>query len=691
MTGYGFAIDPLVPLWLIGALALAAAPLTAWSLWRGRRGALLRALALALVLAALVNPQIRREERDPLPSVVAVVVDETASQSLGQRREETERIRAEVEARLERFPNIEIRWIRAQDTVSEESDGSELFRALRDGLADVPPERIAGAIMITDGQVHDVPAEAAGLGFRAPVHALITGREGERDRRIVLMTAPRFGIVGHTQTFVFRVEDVGAPPAARIATTVRRDGDVTDQRTVRSGEVVRVEVEVGHAGDNVVEIEVETLPGEITTTNNRVAATLKGVRENLRVLLISGEPHAGERTWRNLLKSDASVNLVHFTILRPPDKVDATPIRELSLIAFPVRELFQEKINEFDLIIFDRYERRGILPMIYFDNMARYVRNGGAILIASGPEDAGFDSVFQTPLSAVLPAEPRGTLLETPYHPRLSAQGQRHPVTRALPGSQEDPPRWSRWFRLVDADTRSGRVLMQGPAERPVLMLDRQEEGRVALFLTDHVWLWARGFEGGGPHTDILRRLVHWLMKEPDLEEEALRVRRVGRDLVIERQTMEDTIGPATVTTPTGQAREIVLGAGEPGVFRASIVATEPGIWRVAQGGKSVLTHVGPINPREFADPRSTTDVLAPLVQATGGTARRVASDAGLDVPRIVPVRSGDTFAGPGWIGLRPTEATVLKGIDAYSLFAGLLGLALLLGGLGLAWYRESR
>ena len=186
--------------------------------------------------------------------------------------------------------------------------------------------------------------------------------------------------------------------------------------------------------------------------------SIDGVRDKLRVLLVSGEPHAGERTWRNLLKSDANVDLVHFTILRPPEKQDGTPINELSLIAFPTRELFQQKINEFHLIIFDRYARQGVLPIIYFDNIARYVRDGGAVLVAAGPDYAEPDQLWRTPLDAILPAEPSGRVTEAAFHARLTDLGKRHPVTRGLDGADDEPPHWSRWFRIVDTKTANGTI-----------------------------------------------------------------------------------------------------------------------------------------------------------------------------------------------------------------------------------------
>src|SRR6267378_2956430 len=366
---------------------------------------------------------------------------------------------------LKKIKGLEVRVVEAGQADGE-TDGTRLFSALSSALSDVPIDRVAGAFMITDGRVHDIPANAAALGFQAPVHALITGRKDERDRRIAISAAPRFGIVGQTQTVTYRLDDQGVT-GERAKVVIRRDGEVISERTLSSGQTSSVDIDIKHAGPNIVEIEASPLENELTLVNNRAVVAIDGVRDKLRVLLVSGEPHSGERTWRNLLKSDASIDLVHFTILRPPEKQDGTPINELSLIAFPTRELFQQKINEFQLIIFDRYARQGVLPILYFDNIARYVRAGGAVLIAAGPDYASQTSIWRTPLESVLPAEPSGRTTDQPFRAKLSDLGKRHPVTRGLEGADEDPPHWSRWFRLVDARATKGTNVMNGPDGKP--------------------------------------------------------------------------------------------------------------------------------------------------------------------------------------------------------------------------------
>jgi hypothetical protein len=686
--GYGFAFDPLLPLPALMAAGIVALLIAAILILSRSRGSLLRALALALALLALVNPSFTREDREPLSSVVAVIVDKSASQRFGDREKVTEEARAALAEKLSKIPGLEVRMVDASGNDSE-GEGTRLFSALGVALSDVPPERVAGAILITDGRVHDVP-DASILGFAAPVHALITGREGERDRRVALTATPRFGIVGQKQTIGYRVEDEGAPKGARVEVVVRRDGEVIARPAVVAGEPAQLQIEIAHAGANIIEIEAAPLEGEITPLNNRAALTIEGVREKLRVLLVSGEPHSGERTWRNLLKSDANVDLVHFTILRPPEKQDGTPINELSLIAFPTRELFQQKIKEFQLIIFDRYAQQGVLPMIYFDNIVNYVREGGAVLVAAGSDYASPNSIFHSPLETILPAEPTGNMTEAAFQPRLTEAGKRHPVTRTLPGADFDPPHWSHWFRLINARSERGTPVMSGPNDNPLLILSRYGEGRVALLLSDHIWLWARGFEGGGPHLDLLRRLSHWLMKQPELEEERLLLSVQGGDLSIERRTMLDEAVPVMVTTPSGKTRAINLALTEPGVYRATTPASELGLWRASDGTLTALVNVGPINPREFAEVTSTKSVLEPLTSATGGGTLRI-SELGSPAPRIVGVRSGERFAGSDWLGLKLREASTLRGLGLFPLFAGLSGLLILLASVAAAWAREGR
>ncbi len=658
------------------------------------RGGWLRAVAALALAAALANPVLLNEERVALPTTVAIVVDTSQSQRLQDRTADTEAALVALRANLERFPQFDVRVVESGADAGATAPQTRLFEALRSALSDVPPSRVGGAILITDGQVHDLPADAAGLGFDAPLHALVTGTGDEYDRQIRIVEAPRFAIVGTPFPMTYVVRDEGEMPAGgsrQVDVEVRLNGDLVSIEPAITGEVMPVEITLDRGGANIIELSVAELDGELTTNNNRAILPVEGIRENLRVLLVSGEPHTGERTWRNLLKSDASVDLVHFTILRPPEKQDGTPINELSLIAFPTRELFVEKIDDFDLIIFDRYQNRNVLPLLYYDYIAQYVNNGGALLIAAGPEYAGDTSVAFTPLAEALPGQPDGSVTEGAYYPRLTENGARHPVTRDLEGSSAEPPQWGRWFRSVGVTAIEGTTVMRAQGERPLLVLNTHGEGRVGLFLSDHGWLWARGFEGGGPHVNLYRRLAHWLMKEPDLEEEALTAATEGNRLIVRRQTMADEAAPLTIETPSGQTVEMAMTAAEPGRFETIYEADEIGLFRLTNGDLSTLAHVGAPDAPEFRDMISTTAPLAALTGDTGGSARRLASGSGIDVPSILPVRSSAEASGRDWLGLRTTDETELRGVTRTGLFSGFLGLAILLMALASMWYREGR
>ena len=681
--------NPELPPWLLAALAAAAALPIAYALARRARGAPWRALAAAALLLALAEPTLVSEEREPLADVAAVVVDESQSQRIGDRRATSERALETLRPRLEDRRNLEVRVVRAgrnglpQDGAGR---GTALFAALAEALSDTPKDRRAGVVLITDGQVHDVPADPAAIG--APVHVLLSGAEGERDRRLIVEQAPSYGIVGRVLELKVRVEDAAAEAGRPVALSLTKDGGEAERHVVAIGERQTIPFALEHGGKTIVEVDIGAGEGELTAENNRAVVAINGVRDRLRVLLVSGEPHPGERTWRNLLKADPSVDLVHFTILRPPEKQDGTPVRELSLIAFPVRELFEVKLKDFDLIIFDRYRRRGVLPQVYLGNIVDYIRGGGAVLEAAGPAFATALGLYRTPLGLVLPGEPTGVVHEVGFKPRLSRLGRRHPVTAALPGSEGREPSWGRWFRLVEVATERGDILMEGVNGKPILVVHRVGKGRVAQLLSDHAWLWTRGFENGGPQAELLRRLAHWLMKEPDLEEEQLRATASGEGLVVSRRSLDESARRVVVTGPDGEERSAILAPAANGLAQARIGVEGIGLYRLDDGDKTAVAAVGPLNPLELSDVRTTAERLAPAAQATGGSITWLAARA---VPDVRRVGRGQTAAGPGWIGLVRNDRYLVTGVAQLSLMPPWLALVLILGLIAWCWWREAR
>ncbi|CEJ88715.1 conserved hypothetical protein; putative membrane protein [Hyphomicrobium sp. GJ21] len=709
---WSITFAPLVPNLVLIALAAVAIGLVIALLVRRSRGALLRLAALAALIGALLNPILKEEQRESLDNVAIVVLDESPSQKLSDRTKQLEAIRRDIEAKFAKIPNLKIKWVNGGVPGEQTAPGTNLFADLNAALSDTAPDRIAGVVFVSDGQVHDVPKSAAALGFDAPVHTLLTGKPDEFDRRIEIIEAPRYGLVGQSRPIELAVRETGKAPTSgsgAVTLKVRREGQPDETVRTEIGRKVTVNMPIPHTGTNIVEIELAPTPGELTTANNRAVVAAEGVRENLRVLLVSGEPHPGERTWRNLLKSDAAVDLVHFTILRPPEKQDGTPINQLSLIAFPTRELFSEKINEFDLIIFDRYEHRGILQLLYYDNIARYVdEHGGALLVAAGDDYASAYSIYHTPLSSVLPAAPTGRVLEMPFRAKITPEGQKHPVTQGLPGwnaakvaDASPQPTWGHWFRQAEVTGERGRIVMTGAEDKPLLVLDRKGKGRVALLTSDQAWLWARGYDGGGPHTDLLRRLSHWLMKEPDLEEERLIASARGLKLTVERRSMDDEISPVKILGPGGDTTDVTLtrAKAEPGVWRSTIDVKLPGLYKAetpaSTGELTAVANAGVEDPREMSEVTATDSKMKPIADATGGgvfwtrTANGSATD--IDVPRISMMSSAKVMAGSGWLGLKDRQAYLTRGVKLTPMFNGFAALAALLALIALAWWREGR
>ncbi|WP_370050255.1 MULTISPECIES: hypothetical protein [Salipiger] len=678
MTGQ-IVFDPLLPWAAIIALGVVALAGVILALWRGLTGWPLRFFAGLILVAALTQPSFQEEDRAPLSDIVLMVVDQSASQRLADRLSVTEDAADTLQARIEARPNTEIRRIEVGD--GEGDTGTQLMTALSTAMAEEPRGRIAGIFLLSDGRLHDLERAP---NLPAPMHLLMTGRDSDWDRRLIVQNAPAFAILGEPVTLTLRVQDDGAAPGAvETRLDISVDGAEPQQFSVPIGEDVELPIELPHGGLNVIRFSTPEAEGELTDRNNAALVQINGVRDRLRVLLVSGEPHAGGRTWRNLLKSDSSVDLVHFTILRPPEKQDGVPVTELSLIAFPTRELFLEKIDDFDLIIFDRYKRRGILPAIYLDNVRNYVENGGAVLVAAGPDFASADSIYRSPLSEILPAEPTARVIDESYSPRVTELGERHPVTAGM----GDPESWGRWLRQIELDPIGGDVVMSGVDDRPLLVLDRVGEGRVALLGSDQAWLWSRGYEGGGPQLDLLRRLAHWMMKEPELEEEALWAEATGQTMRIIRRSLGEDVGTVTVTRPDGETEEVTLSEVSPGRFEALYEGPEIGLYRLSEGEEEAVIGLGPAAPREFEQTIASGDALEPVIDTMRGGVMPL--EDGL--PSIRAVSAGRPAAGRGWIGLTPREAYETMDVRQIPLLPAWLTLLLASGFIIGAWLREGR
>ncbi len=699
--------DPLLPLWALGFVITSAIIVALVFIWRSPQSGIFRTLALASMLAVLFNPQLQTNDESPLDDIVLVLIDQSMSQTLDNRIAVSRQISNALNQRLNQLENIEVREIPIEGTQE-----TLILDALRSALADAPRAQLAALFLVTDGQASDIPlnenneAQLGNMGglipAHMPLHVLLTGRENETDRRIKLLNAPRYGIVRESVRVSFRVEDIGPNEKPldiqqNVPVSLKVDGVEILNQAVPVGQNVGFDVPLDRPGQLIIELSAATKQGELSPLNNTAVLPITAVRDRLRVLLISGEPNPGERVWRNLLKSDPSIDLVHFTILRTADKFDSASSNELALIPFPTNELFIEKLKEFDLIIFDRYTWRNVLKSYHFDNIARFVEEGGAMLVASGPEYNGRLSLARRrTISWLLPALPKTGTIDKAFRPALTQAGRRHPVTANLP----EQGFWGRWLRTIPTTLKTGISLLSGADDHPILILDRIGEGRIGMIQSDHIWLWSRGFDGGGPHAELLRRTAHWLMKEPQLEEERLSLTADKNNLIIERRTLSDSPSATTLTLPDGTQRLVEMQKADTGAFRAVISDLPPGLYRASADELFAVGAIGLAGAPELKNIVSDQRKVLPLVQQSGGGifAPRQTSET-IKLPAIRPLTfngqsSNDeqkTRAGPGWAGITRNHSVQIEGTHARALTSPWVWLFLIALMIGLAWALESR
>ncbi len=680
-TSLRLIADPLIePMLLTGAAGVFAA-LALLFLWQARWKSLWRLAAGAILLAVLANPSLVEEKREHTDDVALVIVDRSPSQSMAGRPAQTDAALAWVRDQLGTRPGLELRV--RETTGSKESPVTEtsLFDIYESGFADIPANRRAGTIVISDGRIADVPASLP--AGHEPLHLLMTGRKDDHDLQVRLLKAPTYGLTGKELQLNFRIDNPGGEYGQNVAVTLRGpDGSVRTE-TVAANMDQSWTLPVPYPGQNVYELTIPEGKGELTTLNNRAVFSVTGVRDRLRVLLVSGEPHAGGRTWRDLFKADSGVDLIHFTILRSPLERDTVPQRELSLIAFPIRELFEVKLKEFDLIVLDRFHLNNILPDYYFQNIRRYVEDGGALLEVSGPSYGTEQSLYNTSLGSIFPARPAGQVIVGAFKPAVTALGKIHPVTQTI----AQIPSWGSWLQFVPVTPIAGDVLMSAN-NQPLLILNHVGKGRIAQLASDQIWLWTRGYDGGGPTQELLRRIVHWLMKEPELEEDALDARADGETLTVRRRQIKDSAGEVELVKPDGTKETVSLKPDQDGWLSAGVTAKDQGIYEFSSGAHRRMVTFGDTNSPELRDLIASPEPLAALVKSGKGASIALENTP---KPEIRLLEADRSYGGRDWLGLRQNHATVVTGTEQYPLLPPWLGLLLAGGMIVLAWWAEGR
>lgn len=672
LTTSGIAFEPIVAIWLLILLTVLGMIALAVYLWRRGRAPVSRALALICGLLALAGPSVERQDRKALPEVVAIIVDKSESMALSGRSTGVDVALATLKAKLAAMAGLDVRVVNMADT----NLGTSLAPALDQALGDVPANRVAGAIVLTDGLISD----GADAVSPFPIHQALIGKPNERDRRLIVKSAPRSAPIGEEARVIVQVQD--SVPFAQITVHIGQEPPQT--RDVPTGEDVVIAVPIDRRGNIPVAIKTAAVSEEISSANNAVALSISGVRDRLRVMLVTGEPYAGARAWRNLLKSDPSVDLVQFTILRSPDKGDDTPVEELSLIQFPTRELFMDKISSFDLVVFDRFKRLSVLPDEYLESVANWVEDGGAFLVLAGPAEAQSEGVFSTSLSRIIPATLSGKSIEQAYRPTLTQRGLTHPVSAGLADQSQT---WGQWLR-VQASTPRGDVLLEG-AGQPLLVLSQVGKGRSAAIMSDQAWLWRRGYDGGGPFDELFRRTSHWLMKEADLEADRLSLRSAAGKLLVERRAASDP-GLAAVTGPKSR-ENLSLIVGAPGVWRGDLAVEQAGLFQVQSGDKQAFIIAGIGNPAEARVLRADASAVSgPQSKAGGGAVAWLGQDGKGNLPAITRVGATQKVRG-GEIALRQTGASSIVATRRDPLVPGWIFAVLMFGFSLLGWWREGR
>ena len=637
-----------------------------------------------LLTLIVINPKKNVKEELFYKNIVLVALDKTLSMSETKKTEEVELINKYIESTILTYDKFIKKEVLLENSDIEEKDsGTNFFSTLKKELNKINKDRVAGIIFVTDGQIHDIEEYSDKLD-NIPIHFIIVGKENELDRVLKTYNVPDYSIVGEQVNFDLIVEDYYTKKD--LVADIILDGKKYLSKKIKPNKNYQISIPIYHAGENVLEIKVKKLPGEISEINNYKIHKIKGVHEKLRVMLISGEPNMGLRSLRNLLNSDPSIELVHFTILRPPSKRDLTPVKELSLIPFPTDELFAADISKFSLIIFDQYSLQGVLPKKYLSNITNFVLKGGALLDIAGPEYAKQTSIINSPLKIILPTNPLDELGVEEFKPELTELGLRHPITNKLITNYKNKP-WGSWNRFIKTEKKSGKILLKHK-NYPILVASQVGDGRVVQLLSDQTWIWKKSITESGPLTELVRNTIHWLLKTPELEENFLNFTKNSNIINVTLNTLLPGNANAKITSPSNKTINFLMKDNNSGGLNGQFISNELGKHKLEVKGITKYIYLGQKNNKELEDIKSTENKVN-ILSKTKNNISTHWYESGM--PKILIIYNDKILSGQNWIGIKnknvpKTSQFISKEyLDWYFLLPFLLGLFIY------SWFRESR
>jgi hypothetical protein len=651
-----------------------------------------------------------QQTKKPINDEVAIILDNSASQQYSGKLKRSEDVLESLRERIAEIPSLTARVYSLSEFQNSDDElsgdqSTRLLPALRKILSNLDEDRLSGVIFLSDGQVSDSEettgselAQNINKHINKPFSVALSGNDSDLDAWITLNNYSKYGKVGSNAqiTFTPHYSDnngAGINNISGVVDVLDDAGNVVESRQVSYGKQVQITLPITKPRLNRYLLALRPVSGELSRINNMLPIELNGIRERMKVLLVTGKIYQGQRLWRNFLKSDPSIDLVHFNILRDVSDNPSAPEYELSLIPFPIFELFGEGIHKFDLIILDQYQGNFQIPEIYLNQVASYVTQGGSLLYVAGDSPDATMAIENSEFQSVLPIVPRGESILRSFKVKPSGLGISHPVTGNFAPNLGSSASWQR-AEKVGSIKKNAQILLEDETANPILAMAEFGKGRSATLLSDQLWIWSVNHQGGGPFQQLARNIIHWLLREPDLEPGQIQASITNNQLTVSKDNpyhLDDEILNITPLFKTqnneqSKALQLVKSEGDkPSKLAAKITIEPDNAYIISSGEISKLVIPDIAGEQEVQNLLDDENSLEHLTEKTGGIIRQFSAGDNNNIAY------GKNMYSANKIPLLKNNAEALINSRESSVFGGLplfmAGIILLC----LSWLFESR